>query len=307
MKIECSICSKNVSVTGCGHLFHSDCVFPLVNNHYHPKCLHCPNIITDLRIVYLNNASNRRDSDILNSTTVQNMRNVREGSCSTQSHLVQHIKNLETELEITCRWWEKMSEIENPKRNKRHWWTNIWNVKSQHWNLARKRQKKVKKVDVESKTSCRWSQSFEENSNWKISSVYRNRVCIIAVEFGKNLRFAYAKITNSTITVVNQFFSCFSAFHMIKEQNMLKHFITIICWSMIFSETEYQTHSSVQQTQWEEYEECSAQIIAMHWTKQILLLSNDHKYDITTPFWLNFFTHVYKNDKKAKKLDMKLY
>lgn len=124
MKIECSICfekiaedERQVTVTKCGHLFHSECVGAWVNQSINATCPQCRHAIRaiELRTVFFNTASNRRDSDIFNSSFAVNMRTIQDDLCILQTNLEIQIKNLKAENE------ELKEQVQRAQHSERQW------------------------------------------------------------------------------------------------------------------------------------------------------------------------------------------
>lgn len=155
MKVECSICfekiaedERQVTVTKCGHLFHSECVGAWVNQSINATCPQCRHVIRviELRTVFFNTASNRRDSDIFNSSFASNMRTIQEDLCITQSNLEIQIKHLKTENETL------KDQVGTAQRSERHWKCEAATLKIE----AQMANLEIKKLERELKESiCR--------------------------------------------------------------------------------------------------------------------------------------------------------
>lgn len=162
MKVECSICfekiaedERQVTVTKCGHLFHSECVGAWVNQSINatcPQCRHAIRVI-ELRTVFFNTVSNRRDSDIFNSSFASNMRTIQEDLCITQSNLEIQIKHLKTENETL------KDRVETAQHSERQWKYEAETLKIE----AQMAKLEIKKLESELKGSILREVAAKEN------------------------------------------------------------------------------------------------------------------------------------------------
>lgn len=108
MKIECSICFEQltppsnlpISSTKCGHLFHYNCINDWVVHNVGncPQCrAHCA--VTDLRNIFFNNHSDRRHSELFNSTIVKDMNEFQHQLLSEQDALIESKNKLDAEIQ----------------------------------------------------------------------------------------------------------------------------------------------------------------------------------------------------------------
>lgn len=181
MKIECSICfekiaedGRQVKVTKCGHLFHSECVGAWVNQSINATCPQCRHGIraTELRTVFFNTASNRRDSDIFNSSFALNMRTIQEDLCITQSNLEIQIQHLKTENETLNR------QVEAAQLSERQWKYEAETLKIE----AEKARSEIKKLQMAMENQMKSILAADSNDRIKRTTIDKS-AALKAIEY----------------------------------------------------------------------------------------------------------------------------